>query len=69
MFVLKTFICSAVKTFHICQNLGIASLLGPISAGYRKDDSKLISQCDLLIAHVSFYNLASSIGLQSVCLI
>lgn len=50
-------------------NLGIAFLLGPISAGYQKDDSKLISPCDLLIALVSFRNLASSIGLHSLCLI
>ncbi len=50
-------------------NLGIAFLLRPISAGYQKDDSKLISPCDLLIALVSFPNLASSIGLHSLRLI
>lgn len=45
-------------------NLGIASLLCPIAAGNQKDDSNLISNRDLLIALVSFYNLAYSVGLR-----
>lgn len=72
MFVLKKLMISICRedASHLPKwGIAFPPTPCPISAGHQKEDGELISQCDLLIALVSFYNLASSVSLHSLRLI